>query len=44
MTTFGGDQREAFLQVETHLMPKNGHSAGSGAVGLLCSLCEHFFH
>ena len=37
-------QREAFLQVEAHLVAKNGERTGTGAVIFRRALIEHFFH
>ena len=34
MNFFGGDQREALAQIETHLMAEHTARAGAGAVGL----------
>ncbi len=44
MTALGGHQREAFLQVKTHLMAENGDRASAGAVIFWRALGEHFLH
>jgi hypothetical protein len=36
MTALGRHQREAFLQVKTHLMAENGDRASAGAVIFAC--------
>src|SRR5690606_32592123 len=37
----GGDQREAFVEVEAHLPAEHAARAGAGAVGLLGAVFEH---
>lgn len=37
-------QRKAFLQIEAHLVAKNGERTGAGAVVFGDALVEHFFH
>lgn len=44
MTALGGHQREAFLQVKTHLMAENRDRASAGAVIFWRALGEHFLH
>src|SRR5438270_1344801 len=41
MHLFGGDQREAVGQVESHLVSEQAASPGAGAVGLGCALVEY---
>ncbi|AEW75054.1 hypothetical protein EcWSU1_03626 [Enterobacter ludwigii] len=37
-------QRKTFLQIEAHLVAKNGERAGTGTVIFRRALIEHFFH
>jgi hypothetical protein len=40
MNFLGGEQRKAFLEVETHLMAEDADGTGAGAVALLVALIE----
>ena len=40
----GGDQREAVLQVEAHLVAEHADRAGAGAVGFFRAVGEHVLH
>ena len=41
---FGGDQREAFGEIKTHLMAKNAVGACAGAIFFFCAIFQHVFH
>jgi hypothetical protein len=38
------DEREALMQVETHLVAEDGTRAGAGAVGLDGTVFQHMAH
>ena len=39
-----GDQRKAFVQIETHLVTKHAFGARAGAVGFLHAMCVDVLH
>ncbi len=44
MNFFGGHQREAFIEVKTHLVAKHASGACASAVGLGNAMCSHVLH
>jgi hypothetical protein len=44
MHLLGGDQRKAFVQIETHLVTKHAFGTGPCAVGFLHAMCVDVLH